>query len=248
MKFNRYHEPFFGGGAVFFHLNPEFSSLSDINPRLISTYKAVSSDWRKVYFHLKEHHRKHSAYHYYEIRDKQRRCAYRAAADFIYLNRTCWNGMYRVNTKGKFNVPIGDRFSILREDDDFHSISDALSNANIQCRSFSDALLEAKRGDFVFLDPPYTVKHNLNGFVKYNEKIFTWKDQERLRDCIVKLCEIGAKVLLMNGAHESIHELFSEFADPIPVTRNTSLSATPAHRGKATEYAFLIGYQPSIPS
>jgi DNA adenine methylase len=188
-KFDRYVEPFLGGAAVYFALRPKAALLADTNARLIETYEAVQSDWSRVDRELKRHQAAHSRDYYYLERERSRRTAFTRAAQFIYLNRTCWNGLYRVNLNGTFNVPIGTKTAVVLDTDDFEEVSTLLSGATLKCCDFEEVLDECARGDFVFVDPPYTVKHNMNGFIKYNEKLFSWDDQVRLRDAVARAAD-----------------------------------------------------------
>jgi len=172
----RYIEPFLGGGAIFFHLTPPSAILSDLNPRLIETYQAVRDRWADVVAELKAHQTKHSKSHYYEERERTHQGLVLRAAQFLYLNRTCFNGLYRENLAGKFNVPIGTKSAVLLPDDDFELASRLLQNTELKSCDFEETLNEASDGDLVFVDPPYTTAHNLNGFVKYNQTIFSWDD------------------------------------------------------------------------
>jgi DNA adenine methylase len=183
-SFDRYIEPFLGGGAVFFHLKPQKAILTDINGELIQTYKAIRDNWRLVFSHLQRHQDNHSSDYYYEIRASKPRTPATKAARMLYLNRTCWNGLYRVNLKGEFNVPIGTKNTVLLDSDDFPALAKLLEGVRLECNDFEWAIDQATEDDFVFVDPPYTVKHNLNGFIKYNETLFAWKDQVRLRDAV----------------------------------------------------------------
>ena len=114
IRFHRYIEPFLGGGSVYFHLCPEKAVLSDTNQELITTYRAVKEDWRKVVAMLQRHNKSHSEEHYYQTRESRPTSPAGKAARMIYLNRTCFNGIYRVSRKGDFNVPKGTRASVLR--------------------------------------------------------------------------------------------------------------------------------------
>jgi DNA adenine methylase len=206
----RYIEPFLGGGAVFFHHKPSKSIISDANKRLIETYSAIKDDWQMVWRYVKAYQRLHSRDFYYYERSKTRDKPYARAAQFIYLNRACWNGLYRVNLSGRFNVPIGTKTTIVFDTDNFEEISDALQSADIYSCDFAVTIDKARRGDFLFVDPPYTTAHNFNGFVKYNQKIFSWEDQVRLRDSLAKAAARGARVALTNAAHESISGLYED--------------------------------------
>ncbi|MFL1467630.1 DNA adenine methylase [Marinobacter sp. HN1S83] len=240
-NFNTYIEPFLGSGAVYFHLQPEHAILSDLNNELISTYKAIKENQELVLKHLKKHHSNHSKEYYYKIRSEKPRSIYTRAARMLYLNRACWNGLYRVNLKGEFNVPIGTKTNILFDIDNFKSTSSSLKNATLLSNDFEETVDLAGPDDFVFLDPPYTVKHNCNGFIKYNESLFSWKDQIRLRNSIERAVTRGAKILLLNAAHQSIVDLYDDF-DQVTLSRKNSLSGDSRYRGKYEELAISCGY------
>jgi DNA adenine methylase len=159
------------------------------------------------------------------------------AARFIYLNRTCWNGLYRVNKKGEFNVPIGTKSSVILEGDDFELVSKALKSATITTCDFETTIDKAGRGDFIFIDPPYTVKHNLNGFIKYNENIFSWQDQVRLKKSISDAVEKGAFVLVTNANHKSIKELYKGSGEMIALNRASVIAGKSEARGTYSELA-----------
>lgn len=237
----RYIEPFLGGGAVFFHLQPKASILSDLNPRLIEVYQAVRDDWKRVENELRKLQKLHSKAYYYEERSRRRLRKHTKAAQFLYLNRTCWNGLYRENLSGVFNVPIGSKTRVLLPDDDFEGVSRLLKKAEIYSGDFEDTLLEAKSGDFVFVDPPYTTAHNLNGFVKYNQNIFSWDDQVRLKSSIQAAIARGATVALTNADHKSIWDLYSDMEEPVIVSRASVISGDAAKRGKTTEVLYIFG-------
>ena len=204
----KYLEPFLGGGAMYFHLRPELSVLSDLNSRLIETYQAIRENPLPVRELLREHHQRHCKQYYYEIRAETSASQPERAAQFLYLNRTCWNGLYRENLAGKFNVPIGTKSLVFDPDEDFGAISALLEQADIACCDFETTINKAEDGDFVFCDPPYTTAHNLNGFVKYNQQIFSWDDQVRLRDAATRATERGATVIVTNADHPSLHSLY----------------------------------------
>ncbi len=231
----RYIEPFLGGGAVFFHTAPKRAILSDVNPNLINVYRAIKSDWRAVEAELKKLHKLHSKSFYYSERDRERRFPHSKAAQFLYLNRTCFNGLYRENLAGKFNVPIGTKTQVIMPDDDFALASKTLKEADIRCCDFSETLKFSREGDLVFLDPPYTTAHNSNGFVKYNQKMFNWDDQVRLRECVEAALSRGAKIVMTNADHRTIHELYSGLGEPQIVSRSSVISGNSSSRGSTTE-------------
>lgn len=241
IDFDRYVEPFVGSGAVYFHLQPENAVLSDVNAALVNVYSAIQSDYRRVWAHLLGHARNHNDDYYYEVRSKNFRSDASRAAQFLYLNRTCWNGLYRENLRGEFNVPRGTKDTVIFDDDDFAAVSDALANAKIKSGDFEKTLKGVKDGDFVFIDPPYTVKHNANGFVKYNESIFSWEDQERLARVVKEKADTGASIIVTNAFHPTVVDLYKGFAKVVAVDRASILSGDKAYRGRTQEALILIG-------
>lgn len=237
----RYLEPFVGGGAVFFHVLPSRGLLSDANPRLIETYAAIKHDWAAVYAHLKKYVALHSPEHYYQERREARDAPDARAAQFIYLNRTCFNGLYRENLSGQFNVPIGKKTQVLRPDDNFEGVSKALANIDLECQDFAETIDGAASGDFVFADPPYTVAHNANGFIEYNQKIFRWEDQVRLKSSIAAALKRGVIVFVTNANHASIIDLYSDLGQPMIIPRNSKISGKLNGRGQSTEVLYRLG-------
>ncbi|MYF11549.1 MAG: Dam family site-specific DNA-(adenine-N6)-methyltransferase [Gammaproteobacteria bacterium] len=231
----RYIEPFLGGGAVFFHAQPSRAILGDSNGRLIELYKAIRDDVESFEIHLKKHARRHSRDYYYEVRKKHLRLPTTRAAQFLYLNRTCWNGLYRENLRGEFNVPIGTKETVVFESDDFQAWSDALSTATLLCRDFESVIDDAGAGDFVFVDPPYTVKHNVNGFVKYNQKMFAWDDQVRLREALSRAVTRGVSFMMTNADHESIRGLYAGLGEQRRLFRHSVIAPRPSDRLVSTE-------------
>ena len=238
-KFNRYIEPFVGGGAVFFHLQPESAIIADVNAELIELYRVIKELPNELQLHMDRHQSLHSHDHYYAMRGAVPSGDLERAARTLYLNRTCWNGLYRVNRKGEFNVPIGEKTTVVFDGEDFGAVSAALASAEIRCSDFEATIELAEEGDFVFVDPPYTVQHNLNGFVKYNESIFSWADQKRLRDTVQRALERGAAVVVTNADHESVHKLYDGVCQYHSLSRASVLSADAAFRGQTTEALFV---------
>lgn len=241
--FNRYFEPFLGSGAAFFHLRPSEAVLSDANAELVNVYEQIRTNWKLVDIALKRHSRNHGETYYYEERDRKHRAKHEKAAQFLYLNRTCWNGLYRVNLKGKFNVPIGTKDTVLLDTDDFAGASLALQGATLSTNDFEPVLNRAKKDDFVFIDPPYVTRHNFNGFVKYNDKIFSWTDQQRLAKAIRAVALKGAKILLTNADHHSVRKLYADLGKRVTLRRHSVLAADSENRGEITEIAILINYE-----
>lgn len=223
---------------MYFHARPSAATLSDLNPDLIELYEVVRDSPKDLVSAMKQHQADHSDEYYYVVRNLEPTEKIARAARFLYLNRTCWNGLYRVNLAGKFNVPRGTKQIVIYADEDFSEASRLLKTADIACRDFEETVNSAGRGDFVFVDPPYTVKHNLNGFVKYNEKLFSWEDQVRLRDALVRAVSRGAFVAMTNADHESVRELYEGKLEYRPLTRTSVLAASASKRGKTTEALF----------
>jgi DNA adenine methylase len=230
VKYSRYIEPFLGSGAVFFRTRPKRALLSDRNPILIETYEALRDEPDVVRQLLFRHDRQHSVEHYYRVRNQILRSRAARAAQLIYLNRTCWNGLYRVNRQGRFNVPIGTKTRVVLETDNFKEIAALLARVTLRACDFADTLNKAAHGDFVFVDPPYTVKHDNNGFVKYNEGLFSWRDQVRLRDCVQAAIGRGAHVLLTNAYHPSVRKLYKHIGDHEKVRRSSVIAASADNR------------------
>lgn len=230
----RYIEPFLGGGAVFFENQPNNAILSDCNERLIELFVVIRDDLQSFEALMQMHAKAHSNEYYYELRSKQLRTPTARAAQFLYLNRTCWNGLYRENLKGNFNVPIGTKQTVIFDADDFPAWSTALQGTHLKHRDFEEAIDEAEKGDFVFVDPPYTVRHNMNGFVKYNQNIFAWNDQVRLRDALFRARERGVSFAMTNADHESIRELYSGFGRHRQLARFSVIAGKSVHRADRT--------------
>ena len=238
-SFRRYIEPFFGSGAVFFALKPERSIISDCNADLIETYRAIRDRPDLVRRYLVAHQSAHSKEHYYQVRCSISKSQFKRAARFLYLNRTCWNGLYRVNRSGQFNVPIGTKNNVVYESDDFYSVAQLLRRTELIVSDFQTTIDQAGQGDFVFADPPYTTAHNTNGFVKYNQNIFSWEDQVRLADCLKAAILRGARVALTNADHQSVRDLYQGIMSRICLERSSVIASKANHRRRTTELLYL---------
>lgn len=236
----RYIEPFLGGGSVFFHLRPNKAVLADVNSELILCYSQIRDAPEELYRLLQIHQKRHCKDYYYNIRAQNFDNETERAARLIYLNRTCWNGLYRVNVKGAFNVPIGTKSRVIYHEDEFLLISKALENAQIKSSDFESTIDEARQDDFVFVDPPYTVKHNFNGFLKYNENIFSWDDQLRLRAAVERAAGRGASIIVTNAAHSSIYDLYSDIGQTHTLDRHSVLAGKRDKRGLVQEIIVRI--------
>jgi DNA adenine methylase len=238
IEIQNYHEPFAGGASVFFGLSINTKAyLSDLNTALIETYRQVREDPDEVWRFLRTYQNTKESY--YAARSAKPRLPASKAAQFIFLNHTSFNGIYRVNLEGKYNVPYGYRDSYnIPSLEDLRTASTRLETATLIDGDFETAIENVGPGDLVFLDPPYTVAHNLNGFVKYNDKLFLFADQRRLSTMIDKIREREAYYILTNAAHRSIAKLFEKGDRRIETRRKNAVGGNKAGRVWASEYLF----------
>ncbi|MBF0274336.1 MAG: Dam family site-specific DNA-(adenine-N6)-methyltransferase [Nitrospinae bacterium] len=236
-NYDNYHEPFLGGASIFLSLIPKnVSYLSDCNSELIDTFKSIKEDPLKVIEELSKF--KNNKQDYYLIREIKFKNPWKKAAQFIYLNQTSFNGLYRVNLKGNYNVPYGYRKCKIYDQNQFLTIQKRFENVIFQSGDFELVLENIKENDIVFLDPPYVVSHYKNGFIKYNKKLFSLSDQYRLKDVISSICKVGAFYVLTNAAHKTIFEIFSKDSNFIELYRNSLIGGKKAERGKVMELLF----------
>ena len=237
-----YFEPFLGGGSLYFSALPGKAILSDVNLRLIETYQAIKDEPCAVISALERWNNDEQTY--YKVREADfADSTVDRVAQLIYLNRTCWNGLYRVNRQGKFNVPFGYHSRAVFEVQHLLEVSHALQSAELRCSDFDQVVCNAEQGDFVYLDPPYTSLHANNGFTQYNETLFSWQDQQRLGRTAVELVERGCHVVVSNASHDSILELYPGFSHR-QVSRHSILAASSQFRRVTTE--FLLASEPSL--
>lgn len=238
LTYNAYHEPFLGGASVFLGLAPPGAAyLSDLNAELIETYEQVRDDADAVADRLALH--VNTSEHYYNVRASRPVDPAKRAARFIYLNQTSFNGVHRVNLKGEYNVPFGWRPSPKIPDrEHLRALAGRLEGVHLWSGDFEECLINVKEGDLVFLDPPYTVAHNHNGFVKYNQHLFSFADQGRLSSLIDRIRTLGAFYVMTNAAHASIAQLFDKGERRLSVRRRNVVGGTAAERGTAMEYLF----------
>jgi DNA adenine methylase len=235
-----YFEPFLGGGAVFFRLRPRKAVLSDINQDLINVYLAVQQNPHDLLTRLK---RMPVSYdHYYHVRSSSPRLAVARATRFLYLNRTAFGGIYRLNRQGSFNVPYGGGRRTpapLWEGHLLLEASRALAGTTIRQSDFEPILDQARMGDAVYCDPTYTVTHDTNGFVRYNETNFAWADQERLAAAAARAARRGALVLVSNAHHPAILNLYPSREARV-LQRTSCVSRDPCKRTSVLEYLFVL--------
>lgn len=238
-QIEHYHEPFLGGGAVFFAIEHKKKSyLSDANPQLINAYIQVRDNPEGVIELFQE--MPNTKEDYYRIRAEiTADNTVENAARFIYLNQTSFNGLYRVNREGRYNVPYGFRETWVYHMERIRSASAKLQNTRIEVGDFELNKYRIKPNDLVFLDPPYTVSHNNNGFIQYNQNLFSLEDQHRLKRFIEYIKRKGAYYILTNAAHETIREIFLTQGDRIvELQRNSLIGGRNAARAAISEYIF----------
>ena len=236
-----YHEPFVGGGALFFALyragwlDGRPVHLSDSNEELINAYRVIRDDVNRLLDRLEVHKAKHDKDYYYEVRADVPEDPVDRAARTIYLNKTCFNGLYRVNSKGLFNVPIGRNANPLIVDRaNLVAVSKALRDLDIRVASFEDVLQRAKKGDFVYFDPPYDPVSRSANFTSYGKHGFGPGDQEHLAEVFALLAERGVKALLSNSSTDFIKRLYARFTiEEIPANR--AINSKASRRGPVME-------------
>jgi len=239
----RYFEPFVGGGALFFHLTnspthaPKKAFLADTNQRLIRAYKGVRDDVEKVLRSLKN--RGKTEEDYYRTRDEDidaRKSDAEVAAWLIYLNKTGYNGLYRVNSKNRFNVPFG-RYEkpAFYDPETLRRCSDALADADIRLEDFEKAAAKAKRNDFVYFDPPYVPLSATSSFASYTKGGFGLEEQRRLRDLARSLKKQGVHVLLSNSSAPEVFDLYATGFTITPVQATRVVNSKASRRGAVTE-------------
>lgn len=247
-----YYEPFVGGGAIFFHLQPAKSLLIDINLELVNVYRCVRDQVEELIDRLEQHQQQHSSDHYYQVRAALQTPQgsqlavsdtwfYEGnhvdrAARLIYLNKTCFNGLYRENSKGHFNVPLGSyKNPAIYDPEVLRADAIALQSAQIEPGSFEQVLQCAQGSeDFVYFDPPYYPISPTSNFTAYNRYSFSEEQQVRLRDVVAELSDRGVKVMLSNSDCDFVRNLYKDFhIHTIYATRNINCNAE--KRGKITE-------------
>lgn len=234
-----YWEPFLGAGSLYFALKPGRAVLGDSCRELIDTYAAVRDSVDEIIGHLNP--LKPDKNLYYHIRSHRSTDPVRRAAEFLYLNKTCWNGLYRVNSRGDFNVPYGrPKTDFLMDNANLRACSTQLQGCHVslQYSDFEVTLRGVGPGDLVFLDPPYVTRHNNNGFVDYNETLFSWADQVRLARIARALVIRGAHIIVSNADHKEIRDLYEGFRF-LAFSRYSTLAGDCEKRGPVQEGIFF---------
>ena len=246
-EYRRYYEPFAGGAAVFFHLGPSAAVISDRNPDLIGMYRAVAADPDGVIRRLAIHRDAHDEDHYYRTRARwnDRSVSWTAldrAATFVYLNRTCFNGLWRVNKGGGFNVPMGRyKNPTICDADTIARASALLRTTTILCGDYQAAVADAGPGDLVYFDPPYDPVTPTANFTAYTGDGFSRDDQAQLADTVRALADRGCAVVLSNSDTPFIRSLYRGLrVDRVRCPR--AINSDPSRRGDVDEVLVLAGY------
>ena len=244
VEYDTYYEPFIGGGALFFELSPKKAVINDSNEELMNVYKVLCNEdkFNKMIRLLNSHETNHSEEYYYELRNKdrskktfERLADYTRAARTIYLNKACFNGLYRVNSKNEFNVPFGKKTKVnTYEGSNLNLISYYLTNNKIEIlnEDFEKAVQTAKKGDFIYFDPPYD--SDTSTFNSYTEEGFGKEQQIRLSKVFKDLANRGCYVMLSNHNTSLINELYSEFNIHI-IEAKRNINSNGKKRGKVEE-------------
>ncbi len=238
-SYNRYYEPFVGGGALFFELQPDNGYISDMNEELINFYSVVRDNVDELIASLKKH--EITKEYFLKIRNMDRTEKYNQvsnvekASRFIYLNRTCFNGMYRVNSQGQFNVPFG-HYKNPRILDEYNLLncSRLLKRTQVKCGDFSHILSIVKKGDFVYLDPPYVPLSETSSFTSYTKDGFDIEMQFKLRNVCDELNSKGVMFMLSNSDTNVVKELYAEY-EIKKVYAKRHINANGYGRGKISE-------------
>ena len=245
-EFDTYYEPFVGGGALLFELSPKKAIINDFNKELINVYEVLCDDkkFKKMCSVLNSYETNHSEEFYYEIRNKDRNkntfnrlSDYTRAARTIYLNKACFNGLYRVNSKNEFNVPFGKKIKVnTYEGSNLITVSNYLSNTDYQIKilsvDFEESVKNAKKGDFIYFDPPYD--SDTSTFNSYTENGFGKEEQERLARVYKDLDSRGCYVMLSNHNTTLINELYKDYNIHV-IEAKRNINANGKKRGKVEE-------------
>ena len=210
-----YHEPFLGAATIFFRTRPRAARLADANTSLVNTYRWIRDAWQKVADHLSVHSANASEQYYYEIRKafNAGKPSASQAARFIFLNRTCFNGIFRVNTSGKFNVPYGFKEPPpMPSPEDLKAASDLLHKAELEAEPFLVSLSKLAPGDFVYLDPPYPPLNGTAYFTHYTYNRFSRAQQIQLAASVYRLHRLGCRILMTNADLPMVRSLYKDFA------------------------------------
>lgn len=238
-KYGRFFESFVGGGALFFAVKPEYGYISDINPELMNVYEVVQYNVEELIESLREH--RNTEKYFYELRNADRTQGYEGwgkiekASRLIYLNKTCFNGLYRMNSDGHFNVPFGFyKNPNILDEDNLIACSVLLKKTEIALASFEAVEKKARRGDFVYFDPPYVPLNKTSSFTKYYKDDFDLDAQFALRELCDRLHNKGVLLMLSNSYTETVKDLYKNYRVKI-VRANRAINCKGDGRGKINE-------------
>lgn len=240
-RFNTYYEPFIGGGAVLFDWQPKKAIINDVNTELVNTYKVIRDQVNEIIEDLSKH--RNEKEYFYELRALDRQPEFRElsavkrASRLIFLNKTCFNGLFRVNRQGQFNVPFGDyKNPNIVNEMIIRAVHHYLSSNDVQIlnQDFVDAVSTAKKSDFIYIDPPYDPVSDTSSFTGYCLDGFGRKEQIKLKETIDDLTKRGCLVLLSNSATDFIKELYADYKIVI-VEATRAINSNAARRGKIDE-------------
>jgi len=246
-NYNTYYEPFLGGGALLFELQPEHAVINDSNSELMNCYEAIKTVVDELIEDLSKH--KNEKSYFYEIRDLDRvpgglaayqkeTSAVQRASRIIFLNKTCYNGLFRVNSQGQFNVPFGRyKKPNFLEPEVLKSVSNYLNNNQVKILNtdFGEAVQSARKGDFIYFDPPYDPISDTASFTGYNINGFDQKQQERLKKTVDDLTHRGCKILLSNACTDFIRDLYGDEYTVDIVSASRAINSNTLKRGKIDE-------------
>lgn len=241
-SYKTYFEPFFGGGAVLFHLQPKLAVVNDVNTELVNMYNVIKNDVESLIDNLKIH--ENTADYYYSIRELDRNkkeydtlSAIERASRVIYLNKTCYNGLFRVNASGEFNTPFGNyKKPNIVNDIVLRAVSNYFNKSNVKFLNvdFAEAVEGIKKGDFVYFDPPYDPVSSSASFTGYDKGGFNRDEQIRLKELCDELNAKGVKFLLSNSSTAFIHELYKDYKIEI-VKAKRAINSNGSLRGDVDE-------------
>jgi DNA adenine methylase len=242
-KYNTYYEPFLGGGAVFFDLQPKNATINDSNSELINCYEVIRDSLEELIEDLKKHENEES--YYYKMRELDRNKIYKNKYDLVkrasrilYLNKTCYNGLFRVNSQGQFNVPFGRyKNPNILDEAVLRAVNKYLNSSKVKIinKDFEEAVLEAKRGDFVYFDPPYDPVSATASFTGYDVKGFARNEQERLKLVFDDLTSRGCKALLSNACTDFILDLYGSQYKIEQISATRAINSNALKRGNVSE-------------
>jgi DNA adenine methylase len=242
-KYNTYYEPFLGGGAILFNLQPKNATINDSNTELINCYEVIRDSLEELIEDLKKHENNES--YYYEMRELDRTTTYKdnydkikRASRILYLNKTCYNGLFRVNSQGQFNVPFGRyKNPNILDEAVLRAVNKYLNNNKVKIfnTDFEKAVLDAKKGDFVYFDPPYDPVSNTASFTGYDVNGFDKEEQKRLKSVFDDLTSRGCQALLSNADTDFIIKLYGSRYKIEKISATRAINSNALKRGKITE-------------